>query len=278
MIVMLEPLSVGNAVRVILNPPAGSIYWRVLRNTTGVFPSENDPNSMLVSEGIDPAPVDTASLVNGIQYFYCVFYWSGTAWTAAAPASCIPNAAYQDGSTDAMTVVMNRLAAGLKVEVQRGALSPESGAIQVLSAPPSIQDVRWPVVTVHLLSEAPAERGVGEFLVAATPDLQSSGLWDESEGWLARVQLAVMGWSQNPDERIALRQALRRLIVANLPVFDANGMVEIEFSQQDVDAVSGEYPAAVYQTAGTFTCMAPVIVGDQIGTITDVQVTGTSTI
>lgn len=276
MIAMLEPLSVGNAVRVILNPPASAVYWRVLRNTTGTFPSENDPSSTLVFEGIDRSPLDTSSLINGIQYYYCAFYWDGSAWTAAAPASCIPNATYQDGSTDAMTVVLNRLAAGLKVEVQRGALVPRSGTIQVLSALPSFQDTRWPMVTVHLLVDAPAERGLGEVLAPPTQDLQSAGLWDESEGWLARVQLAVIGWSQNPDERIALRQSLKRLIVANLPVFDASGMVEIEFTQQDVDAANGEYPAAVYQTAGTFTCMAPVIVGDQVGTITDVQVTGTS--
>lgn len=275
MIEMLEPLSVGNAVRVILNPPAGSVYWRVLRNTTGTFPGENDPSSTLVFEGVDPAPVDTASLINGIQYFYDAFYWNGLKWTADAPASCTPNATYQENSTDVMTVVLNRLVAGLQVEVQRGTLVPQSGAIQVLTAPPTFQDTRWPVVTVHLLVEAPTERGLGELLAVDALDA-TANQWDESEGWLARVQLAIIGWSQNPDERIALRQALRRLIVANLPVFDASGMIEIEFSQQDVDALNGEYPANVYQTAGTFTCLAPVIVGDQVDEITDVQVTGTS--
>jgi hypothetical protein len=59
-------------------------------------------------------------------------------------------------------------------------------------------------------------------------------------------------------------------------VFDANGMIKVAFSQQDVDAVSGEYPAPVYQSAGTFTCTAPVIVGDQVAPITDVQVSLTS--
>lgn len=275
MIEMLEPLSVGNAVRVVLSPPAGSLYWNVLRNTTGVFPSATDPNSTLVFQGSDAAPVDTTGLVNGTKYYYNAFYWNGTTWTADTASSCTPNATYQDSSTDVLSVVRDRIDAGLQVEVARGTLVPQSGAIQVLTAPPVFQDTRWPVVTVHLLSEAPVVRGLGELVETDSFDT-TAHLWDESEGWMARVQLAVIGWSQNPDERIALRQALRRLIVANLPVFDANGMLEIEFSQQDVDAISGEYPAPVYQSAGTFTCLAPVIVGDQVDAITDVQVTGTS--
>lgn len=275
MIAMLQPLSIGNAIRVILDPPAGSLRWRILRKVSDTFTDQSDPGALLVYEGTENTALDTVSLQNGTPYFYRPFYWNGTAWTSSTSASGTPNATYEDASTDVLTIVRDRLDAGLQVEVQRQTLVPQSGSIPVLNAPPVFQDTRWPVVTVHLLVDAPAERGLGEVLEPDAFDLPA-GLWDESEGWLAHVQLAVIGWSQNPDERIALRQALRRLIVANLSVFDASGMIKIEFSQQDVDAVSGEYPAPVYQTAGTFTCMAPVIVGDQVDEITDVQVTGTS--
>lgn len=271
---MLQPLSVGTAIRVILDPPGGSLRWRILRKVSDSFTGEADPDALLVYEGAEKSTLDTALLQNGTPYFYRAYYWNGTTWAASASASGTPNATYADSSSDVLTIVRDRIDAGLQVEVSRHTLVPQSGSIAVLTAPPAIQDARWPVVTVHLLSEAPAERGLGEVLV---PDvLDPSGAWDESEGWLARVQLAVIGWSQNPDERIELRKALRRIIVANLPVFDAAGMVEVEFSQQDVDAVNGEYPAPVYHTAGTFTCMAPIIVGDQVGVISDVQVTGTS--
>lgn len=275
MIAMLQPLSVGNAIRVILDPPDGSLRWRILRKVSDTFTGESDPGALLVFEGAEKAALDTASLQNGTPYFYRAFYWNGTAWTSSASASATPNATYEDASTDVLEVVRDRLDKGLQIEVQRQTLVPQSGSISVLTAPPVFQDTRWPVVTVHLLHEGPHERGLGELLVPDTFD-QADELWNESEGWLARVQLAVIGWSMNPDERIALRKALRGLIVANLPVFDSHGMVEIEFSQQDVDAVSGEYPAPVYQSAGTFTCMAPVIVGDQVDEITDVQVTATS--
>lgn len=274
MIAMLQSLSVGNAIRVILDPPEGALSWRILRKVSDTFSGESDPDAMLVYEGAEKSALDTASLQNATLYYYRAYYWDGAAWTASATASATPNATYTDASTDVLTVVRDRLAQGLQIEVQRKALVPQSNAIQVLTAPPVFEGTRWPVVTVHLLSDPPIERALGELL---EPDAQdaSTELWNESEGWLARVQLAVIGWSLNPDERIELRKALRRLVIANLPVFDAQGMLEIEFSQQDVDAVSGEYPAPVYQSAGTFTCVAPVLVGGQATPITDVQVTGT---
>lgn len=276
MIAMLEPLSVGNAIRVVLDPPNDSLYWTVLRNTTGEFPSVNDPASQIVYTGKVTAPLDFSNLTNGTTYYYCPFYWNGTAWSAATPMSAVPAVTYQDSSTDAMSIVLERMTCGIMNELDAGSLAAPTGVIQVLSAPPVFQDVRFPVVTVHLLHESPAERGIGELLIGDQADQQNPSLWDTSNGWLARVQLAVIGWTQNPDERIALRKAMRRLIVANLPVFDAAGMIEIEFNQQDVDAISGEYPANVYQSLGTFTCMAPVIVGDQQATFTDVTVTGTA--
>lgn len=276
MIAMLEPLSVGNAIRVVLQPPSDALYWTVLRNTTGEFPGVQDPASQTVYTGKLVAPLDFSSVQNGVEYFYCVFYWDGANWNAAAPMAGQAAVTYQDSSTDAMSVVIDRLQAGIMNELDAGRVAANSGVIQVLSAPPIFNDTRFPVITVHLINESPHERGVGELLIGDQPDLSNPALWDVSNGWLARVQLAVIGWTQNPDERIALRMALRRLMVANLPVFDAAGMVEIDFNQQDVDAISGEYPALIYQSLGTFTCMAPVIVGDQQATFTDVTVTGTA--
>lgn len=269
MIAMIVPLSVGNALRVFLEPPAGAHRWRILRKAVNTFTGQDDPDALLVYDGTEKSALDSELLQNGTPVFYCAFYWDGTTWTPSNVASGTANTTYSDASTDVLTVVRDRLNWGLQNEVQRGVLKPKSGSIQVLTAAPVWESTRWPLVTVHLLNEGPDERGLGELI---EPDVFDGSQWSENEGWLASVQLAVIGWSQNPDERITLRKALRRLIVANLPVFDANGMVKVAFSQQDVDAVSGEYPAPVYQSAGTFTCVAPVIVGDQVAPITDVQV------
>ena len=187
------------------------------------------------------------------------------------PDKSFGSGAYVDYSVDSLSLVRDRLAAGLAVEVARGTLIPSTGAIPVLTAPPQFDDTRWPMVSVHLVSESPSERSIGEMLVSDSFD-QDANQWTESEGWLANVQIAVIGWSMNPDERIALRKAIRRVVIGNLSVFDAAGMVTPEFSIQDVDSVAGEYPAPVYQAAGTFTCQAPVVVGDQVEPIVDVEV------
>lgn len=275
MISTVYPIPVGNALRLFLEPPMGSLEWRILRKGADTFTGEDDPDAFLAYQGKAKNVLDAEALQNGIQSFYRAYYWNGQTWTASATAQGTANATYQDLGPDVLSVVRDRLDVGIQVEITRGTLVPTSGSIQVLTAPPVFENTTWPVVTVHLLQEAPAERSIGEVIAHDTLDPLTGDIL-VSEGWLARTQLTIIGWSQNPDERIALRQVLRRLVVANLQVFDASGLVEIEFAQQDIDAVSGEYPAPVYQTAGTFTCMSPVVVGDEVVPITDVQVGGTA--
>lgn len=269
---MIVPLPVGNALRVFLEPPAGATLWRILRKGADTFTGETDPNALVVYEGTQKSVLDVAYLNNETAYFYRAYYWDGTAWTASATVSATPQATYADASTDALSVVRDRLDYGLTVEVARGTLVHDENRIKVLTAPPLFDDTRWPVVTVHLQSEVPAERALGEELDADYLDALD-GEWIETEGWLAKVQLMITGWCLNPDERIELRKTLRRIVVANLPVFDDAGMVQIEFSQQDVDAVSGEYPAPVYQVMCCFSCLAPVIVRSQADAIADVTST-----
>ncbi|MEX3764467.1 hypothetical protein [Paraburkholderia phenoliruptrix] len=275
MISMVTPLPIGNALKVFLVPPAGALAWRVLRKDSNTFTDQNDAGAYVAFDGSDKYFVDASFLQNEVQYFYCAFYFDGTNWTASAPVSATCHATYQDQSSDALTLLRDRLEAGFAVEVARGVFSPASGGIAVLTAPPQVETMQWPVISVHLTSEQPTERLIGELYVEDYFDSEI-GKWNEAEGWLANVQIAVIAWTQNPDERIALRQALRRIVIGNLPVFDAAGLTQIDFSVQDVDAISGEYPAPVYQAAGTFSCVAPVLVGDQVAQLSDVQVTVSS--
>lgn len=267
MISMLTPLPIGNAVKVTLLPPRGSTLTRLLRNDSGEFSGADDSSALVVFEGNERSILDDIGLVNGQRYHYCPFYLSGFEWTGADPGSVIPQATYVDRSVDAMTVILDRIAAGLRVEVDRGLLQHESGAIPVLSAPPVFSETRWPVVTVHLQQEASASRGLGELIEVDERDDED---WTESEGWRARSQITVIAWSLNPDERITLRKALRRLIVGNLEVFDANAMTEIDLSMQDIEDFTS-YNAPVYQAMATITCVAPVLVSGKVGDISDVN-------
>lgn len=251
-------IAAGAALRIFLTPPADAIAWRLLRLTSDTFAGPSDPLAVVVHAGDSKSVLDDAGLVDGSTYWYRAYYWSGTAWTASASVSATPAATYTDESEDALTVLRDRLEAGLLVEVQRGNLVHVDGAIPVLTAPPIYDDTRFPVVTVHLQNESPAERYIGENLLGDETDW-FTGAPTESQGWLAETTLTVMGWALNPDARKELRKAIRRIIVANLPVFDEHGLLNVSFTQQDTEDFSA-YSAPVYQVMTTFTCKTPIIV------------------
>jgi len=270
MISIVQPLSVGNALRLYFEPPAGALRWKVLRNGSGVFSGHDDPNALLVYEGDDRVITDTESLQNSILQYYGPFYSSdGMAWTAGPIASGTPAATYEDRTTDVLSELRDRLEAGLKVECDRGVFSTEIGYIQVFSGPPLNDLGRIPMLSLHLESEEPSERFLGEEVASDSFDAIGFDI-TESEGWLADVRVQIVAWSLNGDERKELRKAIRRLIIANLPVFEGFGWSQVSLSQQDVDAVSGEYDAPMFQVLNTFTCVAPARVTSNVDAIREV--------
>ncbi|WP_431860138.1 hypothetical protein [Azospirillum sp.] len=274
MITLLQPLPSGNAVRVFLTPPPGAVYWRLLRRTADAFAGPDDPGAVLVAgqpESTDNVLLDDKALVNGVAYFYRAYAWNGVSWSVSASASVAPAATYQGDDIDPLSIVRDRLAAGLAVEVKRGALKPQSGAIPVLTAPFAAKDkVTFPVVSVHLEDDSPSQRAIGELLF---PDEhEDEGGWTETEGWLARTTLNIVAVSLNPDERIALRRALKRIIQANLPVFDAHGLQQVEFTQKDTEDFESQN-APLYMVHGSFVCISSSYVSNSVGEIADVDAT-----
>lgn len=274
MVVAVTPLSIGNALRITLAPPDGAKLWNLLRNTTGTFIGPTDPTATLVAQSNEKVLYDTVGLVNGTPYFYRAFYWDGTQFTAdAASVSGTPGFNYFDDSTDALTLLRDRMEVGIQNEVAAGRLTPgekSRGVIKVLTAPPVFEDAQFPVVVVHLTTESPAEHGIGEVI---DEDVQAvNGMWNETQGWLAQTTISVVGWCLNPDERIAMRKALRRLVIGNLQVFYAAGLRNVEFSQQDTEELSGQYGCPVYWAECTFSCLSPVVVGGQVPSIADITV------
>lgn len=272
---MIQPLPVGNALRLFFNPPPGAKYWRVLKMGSDAFTGPEDLDFALIAyEGDEKVVVDSKFLRNETMVFYRPYYrMQDDSWVAGATANATPQATFEDQATDVLSFVRERLEAGLLVEVGRGNLVAELGHIQVFTAPPALeQNLRFPLVTITLESETPAERGIGENI--SGDEFDAVGFdWFDSEGWLADVQLSVVGWSLNSDERIELRKAIRRIVLANLQVFDFEGMSQVSLSMNDVDALNGEYNANIYQVMATFSCVAPVRVGAGIQTsISDIEV------
>ncbi|WP_441280570.1 hypothetical protein [Tardiphaga sp. 862_B3_N1_1] len=265
-------------MRLILEPPAGAVLWRILRKASDSFAGHDDASAAVIYEGNETTLVDAHYLQNDAMAFYRPFYSAddGATWSAAATVNATPRATYHDYSTDVMDFLRDRLEAGLKVEVERGVIAADHGYVQVFSAPPLQETAHFPVVTLHLESEKPAERAIGEYIGGDEFDI-SAGDWEDSDGWLADVRLQVIGWSLNADERKELRKAIRRVIVGNLSVLNAHGIEQIELEQSDVDAMNGEYGVPqMFQTVGVFTCLAAVNVGGKVNAIKDVEVNARS--
>lgn len=273
MISLIQALPAGNALRLFLSPPAGASVWRVLRRATGDFTGPDDPGAWLaVPDGTDEVALDAIGLVNGVSYSYQLYALVGDVWVPSDVATATPAASYRDNIIDPQAIVVARLALGLAEEVRRGTLRPQSGKIPVVTAPFAMADgIKLPAVSVHLDLDAPADRAMGE-MVFSDAHLTGIGGWDESEGWMSRVQLNIVGVTLNYDERIALRQAIKRIVIANLPVFADLGLLQVEFSQRDSES-EGANNAVLYYSGGLFACVAPAVVSATVDEISDVSVT-----
>jgi len=271
MISYIQALRSGNAVQVFVVAPETAIKWRVLRRLDDLFTGEDDVEAVLVDESDDRAIIDVEGLVNGTVYYYKAYYFDGSVWTTSSSVTVTPNAIYQGDEIDVLSILRSRLALGLSVEVARGVLKPKSGSIKVMNAPPRFEDTTFPVVSVHLDSDSASEWATGSNLYFDEDA--------ESESWLARWQISIIGWSLNPDERIALRRAIKRIIAANYVIFSSKyGMVQIDFDQNDLEDME-RYSAPVYQVATRFSCMAPAYVVDMpdaVGLIAEVDTVATA--
>lgn len=276
---MIQPIPAGNALRLFITPPTGAKYWRVLKKGADTFTGEDDGAALVAYEGDEAVFVDShvASLPNGVKKFFKPYYrMADDSWLAGATAEATPAATYEDGAVDVPSFLRERLEAGLRVEVERGNLNAELGYVQVYTGPPVIdQNLQFPLVTITVDGEDPAERALGEDISGDEFDVLGDE-WFESEGWLENCRLSVVGWSLNADERNEMRKALRRIIIANLSVLAAKGITLPNVSFQDVDAVDGEYGFPVFQVLATFSCVAPVRVGSTFGAdaiVNDIEVT-----
>ena len=276
MISFASPLPIGDAVKVGFVPPAGAIQTIVLRKLADNFTGHNDPAALVVYDGDESEPffIDTSSLTNGTPYFYHEYDSAdGVTWSdGGASVSATPAATALDASVDVLELLRSRLAAGLKNEVVAGNLTNVDGYIPVLTAPPLADNVQFPIVTVHMHNDSGSVRGLGEVVA---PDYQDpiSGLWISGEGWLSAYQVDIFGWvSGNPDERNTLRKAIKKVIIGNLPVFDAAGIVQPQLSMSDTEDFES-YNAPMYQAICSFTCLAPSVIYETgLAAVSDVNV------
>ena len=276
----LRSLPIGNAVELLLAVDADAVRLQLLRRIDANFVGPDDPGATVIYDAIRHVTpqndrlslLDTEDIVNGVPLFYQAYGNDGAQWIASSIETVTPTQRLTDRSIDPLLCVRDRLKAGLQAEVAAGRLKPASAKVPVWTAPPQAEFTSWPVVTVKLESDRSAERAIGETIDQdyrlAPPDD-----WLETEGWLSHVTLSVVGWSQNPDERIALRQALKRIVIGNLPIFASMGLITPDWNQQDSEDFES-FKAPVYQTVGTFTCLAPSMISWTTPAIDQIDVIG----
>ena len=244
---------------------------RVLRRTLDAFTGADDAGAFLVAETLDHVVVDTTAVVNGQTYYYKPYALIAGVWVAGPTRTADPAAIYEDWSVPVVELVRERLSAGLLVEIQRGDLQHELGKIPVLIASPTFEDTKWPLVTIHVATDSSEQRFLGETIEPDWFDVIGDE-WVGTEGWLSRVQLNIAGWALNADVRAALRKAIKRIIIGNLPVFDERGVYQVSMTQQDVDDFQS-YSAPVYQSICQFSCLARSAVTSVEGPIREVIAT-----
>lgn len=242
--IRVAPQAAGNAVSVIFDAELLDRPVRVLRRLDDAFAGPDDPGAVRVYDGelAVASLVDVADLENGVTYFYKVYVTDELGdWldNDGEPVSATAVAWYLDGSVDARAIIRDRLQVGLVQEVARGLLKLKRRvAPDVLLGPPVYEDSLFPVFSVHLNNDADAEHGLDEDI---------GGIGEiRAKGYRARWSGQVVAWSQNPDERHALYIAMKRILIANLPIFEALELRNVSLSFTDQDFISGEYPATVY--------------------------------
>ena len=271
------PQPAGNAIRVGVAPPSGASRARLLRKASNVWlPDSNpaafdDPDAFVVADiPVDAsalAVLDMRGLENGTAVFYKAFYLLGTSWASSASVSATPLCTFNLVGPDVLALLRDRISDGLSALVARGMLSPKEGYIPVLLSPPVADETPFPVVTLHLSSDSPAERAVGEDLGSEF----ESGEWAETVGWLARVKVDFVVWSLNGDERSQMRQAVRGVVQANLGILASAGCTQIDLDLQHVEDMDS-YSAPMFEVVGSISCVALAAVGLQVSPIRDVAV------
>ena len=244
----------GNALRLIVTPPADATYWCVLRRADQIPTGPTDAAAVVVrAMSVEQEVLDVCGLQNGQFYYYGIFYGAAGAWTGEVDTpSAVPAIGYQGAGPDPLSIMRDRLEAGFANEIALGYLTPSSGELAVHTAPFWLRDgFAFPGCSVHLNSSAPAEHVVGQELLEPTlnPDLTST----ESTGWIARTVLDVVAMSLNGDERLDIRKSLTRILQVNTTLFEELGLFDIEVAQSDTEQFA-ENQAPLFVTTAQLTC------------------------
>jgi len=261
---LIQPISCGNAVRLVVQPTANETRWRILRKEINDFTGWDDQAAFLVHDGAERFLTDARLLSNGTQYYYAIYGLTALGWSAPVLASVTPSSTFTDASVDAQELVRERIEVTLHSMIQRGLVRLSKPSVAVMSIPFYQQGTDLPVVTVLFGGGAAVAHGLGE---QVSSDEFDGDDWIGYQGWHQSVALEISVWSLNAEERNVMRMALQAAIAANLGILETLGlnMVEVQSVQDSEDATSMNAP--IYQTVIRVGCQMAVAVADVDGSM-----------
>lgn len=267
---LLQPISCGNAVRLVVQPTGNETRWRLLRKETNVFTGHDDPAAFVVHDGASRFLTDARLLVNGVAYHYALYGYAAGSWGVPVMASVVPEALFEDASVDPQELVRERVDVTLHSMIQRGLVQLSRSNVAVMSIPFYTQGGELPVVTVLYGNGSATGHALGEQM--STDEFDGSDFIG-TQGWHESISLEVSAWSLNAQERNTIRKALQAVIAANLGIFAESGLMNFEVqSVQDTEDTQS-MNAPIYQTVIRVGCQAVCAVTEVDGSFTSVSTT-----
>lgn len=256
---LIQSVSCGNAVRLVVQPTAGETRWRILRKETNDFTGQADLAAFLVHDGTDRFLTDARLLVNGVIYHYALYGYAMGVWGAPVISVATPNATFEDLSIDAQELVRERVDVTLHSMIQRRQIAISKTTVPVMSIPFYQQGMDLPVVTVLFGGGSATGHALGE---QVSGEYEDGGVWQIAQGWLENITLEISVWSLNATERNTLRRALEAVIAANLGILEEQGlnMLEVNSVQDTEDFQSMNTP--IYQTVIRLGCQVSTSVSE----------------
>lgn len=268
MISCINTIPSGRAISIYLNPPSTAVIWRLLRSLTNNFTDQDGAG--LIYQGEERQITDIAGLENGIAVWYKPFYFDGNIWSTAPAKTITPGISLVDRSVDVQSLVRDRIDYSMNAMIGQGVLSHPNGIIPVLTESPQIESINFPCITVHLQTDIDENRFLGDTF---QEDIYEDGseLVTDIEGYYSRVSLEIVIWSQNGDERLAYRKALKTALISNLQVFSAFEIEEPKITFTDTEDFDS-YQFPLYITNCNFNCLAPSVATGKYIPVTDIAI------
>jgi|GEM_PF-5603228 len=245
----VTPITFGGGVRVDWLNPTDAAYDHViiLRKLTNNIAGPTDPGATLVYTGpgwpndefraiINPYPVtgetryrwvmDTVGLAWATTYYYAIYAANLPETDLSAKISgkaVVPDAATFE-EVDVIGVLMDYLPSYLARTIAQGALrvKTEVTTIPVTDGPPLLDNIAFPVVSLHLEQDATNNFGLGDRVGSAG---QTGGIVTR-RGYLSSQNLKIIGWAgDNPEVRRSLYRAIKAALTAGRPTLGAYGVI-----------------------------------------------------